>query len=126
MWLCSNFFTEEILHNAASAFAGVGATLLGFMVAALSILTAIGDQPLLQNMQKTGHYQNLLDELYITATSYAVVMITALFTIFLSGRYVILGMMFTVLAMSFSTLMMISVGKKFKIVLTHLHPRSKG
>ncbi len=50
LWSHLEVFDDEALHNAASAFAGVAATMLGFMIAALSILTAVANQRLLRNM----------------------------------------------------------------------------
>lgn len=126
LWHYRAVFSETTLHNAASAFAGIAATLLGFMVAALSILTAIINQRLLRNMQKTGHYRILLNELYYTGASYALVMIAALFNIFLAAPYVTYGMIVTVSVMTFSTMMMISVGIKFWRLLSNLNPEIKG
>lgn len=122
LWRHRELFCEGTLHEAASAFAAIAATLLGFMIAALSILTSIVNQKLVRNMQKTGHYARLLSELYQTAACYALVMVVALFSIFLSTPYVIWGMTAAVFAMTFSTAMMISVGQKFWKVLLTLNP----
>lgn len=37
----------------------LSATLLGFLIAALSILSALVSRRLVMNMQKTGHYEQL-------------------------------------------------------------------
>lgn len=122
LWHYRDVFPENTLHNSAGAFAGISATLLGFMVASLSILTAMINQRLIRNMQRSGHYKVLLKELYYTAASYGLVTILALFNIFLIEPYVTFGMIITISVMAFSTLMMVSVGTKFWKVLSNLHP----
>jgi hypothetical protein len=51
---------EERLLAAASAAASVGATLLGFMLAALAVLASINHTHLVQMMRRYGHYDDLL------------------------------------------------------------------
>ena len=122
LWSHIDTFSDDALHNASSAFAGVTATMLGFMIAALSILTAVANQKLLRNMQRTGHYKKLLHELYHTSAAYAAGMVASLTSIFLSAPYISWSMTLTIFAVTYSTLMIISVGHKFWVVLINLHP----
>lgn len=56
-------------HAEWSSFGGsiasVGATLLGFMLAALAILASINNTHLLEQMRKSGHYRELLHTLFL-------------------------------------------------------------
>lgn len=124
LWFHLYVFDEVALHNAASAFAGVSATMLGFMIAALSILTAIANQRLIRNMLKTGHYKTLLHELYHTSVAFAAGMVASLVSIFLASPYLNWSIAFTVFAISYSTLMLVSVGQKFWVVLGNLRPEN--
>ncbi|WP_047552184.1 hypothetical protein [Methylotenera sp. G11] len=121
LWSHIDVYSVDALHNAATAFAGVTATMLGFMIAALSILAAVANQKLLRNMQKTGHYKKLLHELYHASAAYAAGMIASLTSIFLTSPYLSWGITVTIFAVAYSTAMIISVGHKFWVVLTNLH-----
>lgn len=122
LWSHIDTYSVDALHNAASAFAGVTATMLGFMIAALSILTAVANQKLLRNMQRTGHYKKLLHELYHASAAYAAGMVASLTSIFLSVPYLSWSMTATIFAVTYSTAMIISVGHKFWVVLANIHP----
>lgn len=58
---CAQKASLEIL---AVVLATVGATLLGFVLTAVTILAAAASTRLITNMFKTGHAQILLDELF--------------------------------------------------------------
>jgi hypothetical protein len=120
LWNYREVFPENTLRNSAAAFAGISATLLGFTVASLSILTAMLNHRLLKIMVQTGHYRNLLNELCYTAASYGFVTFLALINIFLIEPYVTIGMILTISVMIFSTLMMGSAGIKFWRVLSNI------
>jgi hypothetical protein len=119
LWNYRGVFPKDSLHNSAAAFAGISATLLGFTVAALSILTAMLNQRLLKIMVKTGHYGKLLNELCYTAVSFGLVTFLSLINIFLIEPYATIGMITTISVMIFSTLMMASAGLKFWKILSN-------
>lgn len=72
------------VHATAGVFATISATLLGFLIAALSILVSVGDKTLVANMKRTGHYKVLMDNLFWTAAWLSLAMILALATLFFS------------------------------------------
>lgn len=110
---------EEAIRSAASALAGVAATMVGFMLAALSVLTAVANQRLIRNMQKTGHYRRLLHELYHCGGAYAIMLVGAMVSLFAPSPAHILSL--TVGVSAYALLVMLSAGKKFWMVLTHLN-----
>jgi hypothetical protein len=65
--------TPGDLMAMASTFAAVAGTLLGFVVAALSILASLMDRTLVANLRKTGHFSTLLHELYQVAAAFVIV-----------------------------------------------------
>jgi Na+/H+-translocating membrane pyrophosphatase len=66
----------------ASTVAQISATMLGFLIAALAVLASIAGMRLLRNMQRTGHYQNLLARLLICAAAFALLLGLSLFAMF--------------------------------------------
>jgi hypothetical protein len=112
--------TEE-LRTASSVFAQVSATMLGFLIAALSILATIANTILVQNMQKTGHYLFFLKRTFVTAAAYGVTMLVALVGT-ISFHIEVWGILLVVFLASWSTALLIDFGYRFWMVLTHLKP----
>lgn len=120
VWYLTSAHTVGALHEIASAFAAVAGTLLGFAIAALSILTAVVDRRLVVNLRKTGHYSRLLSELYYSATGFLVALLAALVCLFLSGLPLHVGVATMTAAMVFATALLVSAGRKFAMVMEHL------
>lgn len=112
------------LREAASAVAQIAATMLGFMIAALSILATITNTVLVQNMQKTGHFRVLLSRMYVAAVSFAITMLFGLVGVITNNiqQWAVLVMVFLV---AWSTLLLIDFGYRFWMVLTHLAPKQR-
>lgn len=60
--------TEDSLITIAGIIAGVSATLLGFIIAAITILMTLDNRPFIQKIKATGHYQKLIKNMQLTAT----------------------------------------------------------
>ncbi len=86
-WLmANNCLTDDLMRGAASAYTSVGVTMFGFMLAMLAILVSVSDRRLLRNMNKTGHLQRLLANVYWTGGYFGVSMIVSLAALFLTGK----------------------------------------
>lgn len=62
----------------------VSVSMMGFMLAALAILASITDKPLVKNMAKMGHYQDLLLSLFVACLVY-------MFSFLVSGSVLVVG-----------------------------------
>lgn len=109
-----------MLYRVSGAFAGVGGTLLGFMIAGLSILTAVIDRRAVVNLRKTGHYDVLLHEVYWTSAWYLVATVVSLLSLFFVGEWLVYGISVATFAMVLATMLFISVGRKFALVMKTL------
>jgi hypothetical protein len=56
--------TGTDLRNAINVLAGADATLLGFLVSAGALLYAVANTRLVRNLQRTGHFNLLLSDLF--------------------------------------------------------------
>lgn len=107
------------LASLASALTSVAATMLGFMLAALSILATISGIDLVKSMTKGAHYKSLLNKLFIGSLIILLLLICSLWLLFGLGInkwfnyfYIsLLGSVFVAL---------IEIGHKFWLVLSHL------
>lgn len=105
------------LRETAGTLAAVSVTLLGFLIAALTILTTLLDRRLVVNMRKTGHFQQLTSDIYWTAASYFAATVLAVATTFVVDGYVL-----SVLALStglavYATGNFVTAGRRFLIFI---------
>jgi hypothetical protein len=104
-WVVARAFAvghKTNFETLASVLATVGATLLGFILTAVTILAALADTKLVSNMSKTGHSRVLLDELFGSVAIFFIVTALAMASLFgpdasalwcaaLASMYFILG-----------------------------------
>lgn len=112
--------SAQDLVSIASSFASVSGTLFGFLLAALSILTALSDRLLVANMIKTGHYKKLLHELYMAASFYLAVVIISLAALFVPNESLPWLVIIAASLMVTATLVFASAFKKFYTVISLL------
>lgn len=77
-----NWTVMSDLRTAASSFASLAGTMLGFVVTALSILMSLGGSVLIQKMKETGHLNALLHDLLVTSAYFGVALLAAIPPIF--------------------------------------------
>jgi len=109
------------MRSAVGVIAQLSGTMVGFVLAALAILTAMGDSPLIRNMLRTGHFQLLLRRMLVCMIVFGVSTLigaTYLFIPVLTSIhcYVLLSISF------FAMLLLSDVCRKFWIVLSNLNP----
>lgn len=112
---------DQDLRTGAGVLAQIGATMLGFVLASLSILATIAHTKLLRNMQRTGHYAVLLRRMFGSVVAFGVLTVVAVVVLFLPAICPLYGYLLFLLA-AFSVLTLLDVSRKFWTVLHHLHP----
>lgn len=111
--------SSESLTALAGTAASVGATLLGFMLAALAVLASINHVHLVQMMRKTGHYRELLATLF--GGSFWMLVCTLLGFGLLLGAPAKDWLLSIFVASHVAALVaLLDTGRKFWLVLTHL------
>lgn len=109
-----------ITRGFLSAVAGIAATLLGFIVAALSILTAVLNRRLIINLRKTGHYDDLVSELFHAAVAFLVAMISALVSMLIPDAFLPVMIGIVASCSSYALAIFSIAGKKFGLVIKFL------
>lgn len=105
--------------SGASVVAQLSGTMLGFVLAALAILTALGNTTIFSNMQQTGHVAVLLKRMLGSIVAFGVVTVLGTSMLFVPSVdihwiYVLLG------AAVFSIILLADVCRKLWLVLEHL------
>ncbi|MDM1324884.1 hypothetical protein ACTL4S_07765 [Acinetobacter lwoffii] len=75
--------TQTSQFEIAKFTATISATLLGFLLTAIAVLTALMDKTLIANMRKTGHYPKFLRLALFTSSIFLIVTILAFLVLLL-------------------------------------------
>ncbi len=119
-WCPFSARTAEQIYDVVGQFSSISGVLLGFLIAALSILATIGDRQLVANMRKTGHLELLLREVFFASIAFLITLVLSLICLFLPLPYVVHVGALVVAVFVFSTGALIVAGHKFYIVLANL------
>lgn len=120
-WFVVPGLTDEAARTVAGTYAQVAGTMLGFLIAALSILTALISEKLLSNMRKTGHYDTLVKEMFLSCLAFMVTMVAALVGLILSGPQMYFALALATGLMAFSLVWLMVAGLKLYVVITTVH-----
>ena len=71
------------LRSVLSALVGLDATLLGFMVSAGALLYAVANTRIAVNLQKSTHFQSVVNDLFVAATAFFLAILIGLAVVFL-------------------------------------------
>lgn len=108
------------LRSAVGIASQISATMLGFLIAALSILASISGHRLLRNMQKTGHYRVLLRRLFWNSGAYGLAMVLAFMAVLLNGEWFKPMSLAALTGFTYATLFLIDIGWRFWLVLINI------
>lgn len=120
-WHLAPAYKDSDLVSFAGAVASVGATMLGFILAALAVVASISHTHLVQQMQKTGHYSDLLNTMGGCGLLFLLCALGGLAMLFgvpAGGvaMAVLIGMHVA------AWLSLLDVARKFTLVLSNLRP----
>src|SRR4051812_44648340 len=87
-WLGIAAIGYDPVRTIAGTLASIAATMVGFVVAAASILLSVGRSTLVSNMRKTGHYDVLVTEFVRTVVIFLLSMMILIVALFLPDRLV--------------------------------------
>ncbi|KQZ46361.1 hypothetical protein [Massilia sp. Root1485] len=109
------------MRTAAGVVAQLSGTMLGFVLAALAVLTTVLDTVLVRNMQRTGHFKILLRRMLCSIAAFGLSTVGGAIIIFLPKPHewqacVLIGL--TALAIA----VLLDVCTKFWFVLRNLTP----
>lgn len=106
-------------RTGASVLAQLSGTMLGFVLAALAILTTLGNTTLVANMQRTGHFSVLLRRMFGSVLAFGLVTVAGSILLFVPSLeikwiYPLIG------TAIFSVILLADVCRKLWLVLENL------
>ncbi len=108
------------LRSIANTLATLSGTLLGFILTVLSILTAVLDRKLIQNMQKSGHFAVLVRHAFNTCIGLFALLVVTLVAVFMTDTYLRIAIVASVAIGSWCLVRAFEAGRRFRLVLQHL------
>lgn len=93
-WMFSSaHLLDAQIYSVATAIAALSGTALGFLVTALSIFAALYTRDLVQRLQRTGHYEQVINKMFLSAALFMGSAIAGVFCLFASdsAAQVVLG-----------------------------------
>lgn len=116
-WFKLPHMPEPAVSNLMTTLSSVFATLLGFIITAITLLASLLDKPLLKNMQKTGHYKRLMTDAFDTCFVMLVLILGCLIGLMLKVKQQELLIAVLIVLVVMSILCLLQTGKRlFNIV----------
>ncbi|MBK5072220.1 hypothetical protein I2492_04215 [Budviciaceae bacterium CWB-B4] len=117
---CFHELNESAIRSASAVAAQISATLLGFLIATLSILSAIADKPLMLKMKQTGHYKVLLKKIFTISIWYTLSVFVGCWTVISPAGFLYVSSLACLFFFLSSILMLTDIGWRFWLVLNHI------
>lgn len=111
---------ESKISAALGPIAGFTGTLLGFLITAVALLTAVMDRPLVENMRKTGHYQRLISETFATCVGFLVSTLVCIYAMLFDGKALFYLFSEIIFLVVLSCVLTIEAGRRFLNVVSAL------
>lgn len=108
------------IRAACSVIASVSVTLLGFLITAVAIITALAQETLISNMKKTGHYQTMIRGIFSTCLLLLITLITSIVTLTLADEQVLKGGTVVTFSVSLSIMYTLTSGYRFSNVVSSI------
>jgi len=120
LWLASPSLKDDRIVSVLSAIAAASGTLLGFLITAVTLLTAVMDRTLVANMRKTGHYQRLVRETFQSCGVLLATLVASVAAMFMSDAGLFITFCVVIGLATLSVLQMVETGVRFSRIFTLL------
>lgn len=116
-WFKLPHMPEPAISSLMATLSSVFATLLGFIITAITLLASLLDKPLLKNMQKTGHYKRLMTDAFDTCLVMLILILSSLIGLMLKIKQQELLIVVLIVLVVMSILCLLKTGRRlFNIV----------
>lgn len=114
------WLSDSQMIGIGQSIAGISATVFGAILAALAIVTALMDKPLLINMRQTGHWLRLVNNTLFTACAMLSSAIISVISMLAVGEHqrIFLSVSVAIVVAGFGLLL--KTGYRYRQVMKHL------
>jgi len=107
-------------YEIAKLITGISGTILGFLLTAVAMLTAVMDRKLVENMRKTGHYKVFIIDCFINIFLFLIVIGLGIICLFFANPYLSYILYGVIFFTSAAILMLIEQGRRFILIFTKI------
>lgn len=107
-------------YEIAKLIATISATILGFLLTAVAMLTAIMDRKLVENMRKTGHYRIFIVDCFLNIFILLIVISLGIACLFTVNPHLSKFLYLTLLFAMTALFMLIEQGRRFLLIFTRV------
>lgn len=117
-WFNGDYYLTTNKANGPFEFikmlAGIAGTLLGFLIGAVSLLTAVMDRTLIENMRKNGQFGVLINQTFKACLSLLLLILACFIAFLISVSYLKINFTIIIFLSIYAALSVVSIGNKFK------------
>lgn len=120
--LVINFETgnQNTPYEIAKLISSISGTILGFLLTAVAMLTAIMDRRLVENMRKTGHYRIFIVDCFVNCFVFLLTIVLGIFCLFSINPYLSYNFYLTILFAMTALFMLVEQGRRFLLIFTRV------
>ena len=117
-WCTGDYYLTLDTPNGPFEFikmlAGIAGTLLGFLIGAVSLLTAVMDRTLIESMRKNGQFEVLINQTFTACLSLLFLVIACFIAFLIDAYYLKINFSLIIFLSIYSAISVVSIGHKFK------------
>ena len=127
-WKYSDIYLSNLTSNngpyeLAKQIASISGVILGFVLAAISILTAVMDKTLISNMMKTCHFKNFVKQAFYGCAWLILLIVISLVFLGVDTAFIKLAYTVIMAVMSYTTIQLIITARRFYNIIVVMSSR---
>jgi|GEM_PF-6194495 hypothetical protein len=119
----SNLSSNNGPYELVKQIASIAGVILGFVLAAISILTAVMDKTLISNMMKTGHFKSFVKQAFYGCAWMILLIIISLGFMGVDQPYIKPAYVIIMAVMTYTTIQLIITARRFYNIIVVMSSR---
>lgn len=110
-------------YELAKQISSIAGVILGFVLAGISILTAVMDRTLIANMMRTGHFHNFVKQAFYGCGWLMVLIVVSLGSLVVPAEYLKYALTVMMIVTSYTVIELVTTATRFYNIITVMSSR---
>lgn len=110
-------------YELAKQISGIAGVILGFVLAAISILTAVMDKTLIANMMRTGHFQNFVKQAFYGCGCLMALIAVSLGALVVPEKYLKYALTVMMVVTAYTVIELVTTARRFYNIIVVMSSR---
>ena len=110
-------------YELAKQISSIAGVILGFVLAAISILTAVMDKTLIANMMRTGHFQNFVKQAFYGCGCLMVLIAVSLASLVAPEKYLKYALAVMIFVTTYTVIELVTTARRFYNIIVVMSRR---